>query len=270
MLKYLFFIFVLIFIIIINININKTESFNNSNKKVHFITYGNEKFKKAKERIINEAKDSGFFTSTTAYGPEDLSSEFANKYRDILKQPRIGGYGIWRPYIILDKLNELNYNEYLIYCDAGCTINKNGERRFNEYLELINKSNYGIISFQMNQPEKKWTTAEIFNYFSISKDDDIYNSGQIIDGILIMKKTPHLLKIIKIWLQVVSDDPYLFTDKYNNNNQCSDFRDNRHEQSVFSIIRKKYGSVVINDKTYGNWKSESLLKEPFWATRKRF
>lgn len=62
-------------------------------------------------------------------------------------------------------------------------------------------------------------------------------------------------------------NPLLFTDYYNNNQQ-SYFKDNRHDQSVFSIIRKKYNSIILNDETcfvsYGN---EESLKYPFWATR---
>jgi hypothetical protein len=48
------------------------------------------------------------------------------------------------------------------------------------------------------------------------------------------------------------------------------FIDNRHDQSILSLVRKKRGSIVLMDETYfqpfGNKES---LRFPFWATRKR-
>ena len=40
-----------------------------------------------------------------------------------VKQPRGGGYWIWKSHII-KKINEINDNDILIYLDAGCSINK--------------------------------------------------------------------------------------------------------------------------------------------------
>ena len=65
----------------------------------------------------------------------------------------------------------------------------------------------------------------------------------------------------------------MFTDHYNSNNsvQHSEFKENRHEQSLFSLLRKIHGSVVIDGDE--SWmqpfgKGESL-KYPFWATRSK-
>ena len=41
--------------------------------------------------------------------------------------------------------------------------------------------------------------------------------------------------------------PLLCTDEYNNNgNQIQEFRKNRYEKSISSILRKKMGSVIID------------------------
>ena len=72
------------------------------------------------------------------------------------------------------------------------------------------------------------------------------------------------MDILKIYSQVLVDNRMLFTDKYNNK-QEEYFKDNRHDQSIFSIIRKLYGSIVISDETYKNQR----YKVPFIATRIR-
>ena len=123
-----------------------------SNRKIHFITYGNDKFEKAKIRIVKEAHAFGEFKTVKAFEPQDLPKDFTENYQQILTMPRGGGYWIWRPIIIQQALDKINDGEYLVYLDAGCTINPKGKRRFNEYLQLLddNKNKYGILSFQMS------------------------------------------------------------------------------------------------------------------------
>ena len=248
-------------------------------RSIHFITYGNERFAQAKKRLLKEAEDFGEFSTIKGYGPEDLPKEFVEKFAKILAQQRIGGYGIWRPIMLKEHLKLINDGEYLIYLDAGCHINHNGKQRFWEYIDLLDNSEYGIISIQMSgnkgsgslEREYWWTTSQIFKYFNIDIISEIGASGQYLDGILVMKKTTHLEKLIDLWLKAVYDHPLMFTDYYNRRPQHPGFRDNRHEQSVFSLLRKIHGSVVIDgDETwmqpFGQGES---LKYPFWATRSK-
>lgn len=235
----------------------------------HLITYGDLKFNNAKKRLVKEAYNTNWFDTITSYGPEDLDDEFKFRFKEILKQPRIGGYGIWRPYIINKKINEINNNDILIYLDAGCSINQFGKKRFDEYINLLNNSDGGIISFQMPHNEKQYTTIEVFNYFNIDINSEIANTGQILDGILIMKKNNNLINMNNIWFNTIYDNPLLFTDYYNKN-QEDYFKDNRHEQSIFSVIRKMNNPILLLDETYIiPFGSSESLKYPFWATRIR-
>jgi len=207
------------------------------------------------------------------YGPEDISKDFKEKYKDILSMSRGGGYWIWKLNIIKDAINNINDNEYLIYLDAGSTINKHGKKRFFEYIDKLENSDsdYGILSFQMHHNEYKYTTKEIFNYFDVNSDSDIFKSGQYMATALIMKKNKHLINLLKVYEKCLYDNQLLITDKYNNENQHKNFKGNRHDQSLFSIIRKIYGSeVIMGDETwvppFGKFKS---MKYPFWGTRLR-
>tara|TARA_B100001093_G_scaffold267666_1_gene256007 strand:- start:2036 stop:3760 length:1725 start_codon:yes stop_codon:yes gene_type:complete len=251
-----------------------------NNKKIHFITYGDDKFKQSKKRIMQEAMEFEEFTSIQSYEPDDLPIKFKEKHEDILNRSRGGGYWIWRPKIILDRVENMEWGDYLVYLDAGCTINKQGKKRFYEYIEQLEKSEYGIVSFQMNkyddksitQKEKWWTTKEIFNFFDEKSNSEIGESGQYLGGVLIMKKNEHLMEYLDRFDEIIEENPLLCTDEYNNNGKQENyFKDNRHEQSVTSILRKKMGSVVI--KRDESWcppfgRGESL-KYPFWATRLR-
>lgn len=246
---------------------------------IHFITYGNHVFENAKHRLLDEASMFGAFSSIKGYGPNDLPSDFKSKYKEILNMPRGGGYWIWRPIIINHALENMQEGEYLVYLDAGCTLNIQGKKRFYEYIHMLNNNKYGVLSFQMSgkkgpgslEIEKKWTIKEIFDLFNVSIDSDIANSGQLLGGVLIMKKNKHLMNYMQEYTNIILNNSKLCTDYYNDKQQLKDFKENRHEQSITSILRKKMGSVIIDSDE--SWmvpfgKGESL-KYPFWATRRK-
>ena len=265
------FLLTILFILIYYLFNNKIELFNNENKKqkIHFITYGDNNVN-CKDRILSEAEKFACFDTITPYGRENISTDFNTKFKDILEQKRGGGYWIWKFDIILSRLNEIDYNDILVYTDCGTTININGKNRFYEYIDLLNNSEHGIISFEMNYIEKEWTTKQLFNNLDIDMDSDIANSGQYVGGILIMKKTEHTLMIFNKCIELLNNDQNLITDIYNSD-QNTYFKENRHDQSILSLIRKKYNSIVIKNDYDDLWRdiNEDNKHIPFIATRKK-
>ena len=223
-----------------------------NNYKLHFLTYGDNKYKNSKKRIFQEALNSNFFYSINCWGPEHLDQDFKTKFKNILKLPRGGGYWIWRHHLIMKKMKEINTGEYLVFLDAGCTIDKSGKKRLIEYIDILHNSKYDILGFKLKDScciEKTYTTKQIFNYFNLSLDSNIANTSQIAGGLLIIRKGNNYHKYFDLFNKVINHDPYLITEKYNKE-QASFFIDSRHDQSIFSIVRKILGSVTINDESY--------------------
>ena len=88
-------------------------------KTIHFITYANDKYAKAKQRLVREAGEFGEFATIKGYGPEDLPDDFRKKFDKILKLPRGGGYWIWKTAIIKENMLKMREGDFLIYMDAG-------------------------------------------------------------------------------------------------------------------------------------------------------
>jgi hypothetical protein len=244
----------------------KPENLNTND--IYLITYGDEKYQKAKDRLYKQALEMKMFKEVYKFGVDDLTEEFKNKYTDILKLPRGGGYWIWKMDILEQMFDKMKENDFLIYLDAGCNLNKYGKQRLYDYISMF-KENDGILSFQMhNQYEYFWTTKEIFEYFNTT--DDMKNSGQYVGGVFILRKNKHSLEYLKLFKQCLEYDKWLITDKYNNN-QNSNFKDARHDQSISSIIRKKIGSIVIpNDESWVvPFGDDNSCYYPFWATRSK-
>jgi hypothetical protein len=241
----------------------------------HFITYGNNNYTNSKKRILKEAELLNVFKSMYAYGPEDLDNEFIEKFKSTLEFKIGGGYWVWKFYIIKKKLLEIEDGDFLVYCDAGCTINIQGKDTYNEYLQMLDNCKYGIISIPLRKNindnglvEKNWTTKNLFEYFNIELDSEIANSAQFVGGILVMQKKPHLINIIDEALKLIEYDQRLITDYFNNIDQELSFVDNRHDQSILSLLRKKYGSIILeSDQTFKFHNIQEKFKYPFWATR---
>ena len=161
----------------------------------------------------------------------------------------------------------MNNNDILVYLDAGCSINKRGLARYLEYEELVNSNSSGILGMQLGENclEKYYNTTQIFNY--LNANEDIKNTPQIESGILVIRKCEGSMNIISKWLKAVYDNPLLFTDFYNSSDPS--FVENRHDQSVLSVLMKQNNGVYIPDETWdpNNW--ENLSDKPFWATRIR-
>lgn len=89
-------------------------------------------------------------------------------------------------------LDLMNEGDFLVYIDAGCQLNKAGESRFREYLQMIQESPYDVIGFQLHKPEDHYTIEVIFQALNVTKNDSIRKSGQIAGTVLILQKGNHL------------------------------------------------------------------------------
>ena len=236
----------------------------------HFITYANDRYARAKNRLINEANNSQWFETYTAYGPEDLPVSFVKTYKDVLALSRGGGYWIWKYTIIRKTLATMKEGDILVYLDAGCSINPLAQTRFDDYVTMLTASPvFDIISFQGGRQmmEHVWTTESVFQYFNVeASNSTVRMSGQYYGGALILQNGPHLRKWMAIVEQALRDDRWLFTDKYNKEAKRHDakFRENRHDQSVSSVSRKIVGSIVIPQELVPS----NSKQFPFWASRK--
>ncbi len=244
-------------------------------QKIYGISYASRHFINRKNKIKQDADNFGLFDDFKCYSEEDIPNEFKEKYSSVWNDStRGGGWWIWKPYIINEKLKELNDNDVLIYIDSGCTINKTDDsiKRFNEYIDLINNHWTGFLRFQLTHKEKDYTNEFTFNYFSnkFNTNDDFRDTFQILNGILLMRKTKFTVDFFNKHLEILEECPTIHTDRNNKHGET-----HRHDQSVTSLLYKYMnGNLVIDDETWfdgsnGYFGGNISLKYPFWAQRLR-
>jgi len=242
--------------------------------KIYAISYASRNFINRYNTINTIGNTCGLFNEFKCFTESDIDSDFKDKYKTIFNIQKGGGYWIWKPYIILKMLNQINDNDILVYMDSGCTINITPESqlRFNEYIDILNNSKSGLLRFQLSHQEKKFTNKKTIEYFKnkFNINDNIMNNYletfQLVGGIQIIRKTEFSLDFFNKVLEILNDDMNLFSDKYTLRNE-----DHRHDQSIMSLLYKCMdGDLIIDDETYfeDGFDSEKAKTHPFWATRK--
>jgi hypothetical protein len=220
-------------------------------RDIRFVTFGNAKWSGAKDRIIKEAADSGFFTSTVGYTEEMLrtESEFWSQNGEFCgANPRGFGFWCWKPFVILNELRKLKENDILVYADAGCTIQGGAKDRFKELVDVLDWSEYGLISFKIKQPyctEKAYNKMDVLIAMDGLKYKDMI---QYVGGIQYIRKCAHSIRVIEEWYKRVCNH-HLIDDTPSVAPNDSTFREHRHDQSIYSLLVKSLGSVVLYDET---------------------
>lgn len=228
---------------------------------ITFLSSNYPDFRKNKD-LFNETHNN-FFDNVYNLTENDLDEFIMQKINyNIKKYDTLRGYGywVWKPYIIYNKLCELNDNDILIHLDAHCNMNYFlKDDLFNKIiLTNINKENNFILSgSHCGSDDYNYTTYKlrkiIEKYLNYKFSKDELKSGQFESGILIIKKCDKSMKVIKQWLDIMLNNTVYITDKYNNDSKNpKTFVENRHDQSVLSLLLKYNKVPVIYDI---NWKN---------------
>jgi hypothetical protein len=237
--------------------------------KINFLTFANELYYRNLERLEQEAVDLGIFDCIHTFKNTDLNTlfpDFYNKHVNfILNNPRGYGYWIWKSYLTLKTLEKMNENDILVYCDAGCKLNKKGLNRLYEYFDMVKNNECGNVSFQMNRSEKTWTKMDVFHFLQIKDTDIHFSSGQLIATAFILRKCDIIMTIISEWYSIMADNYRLIDDSPSKSPNDETFIENRHDQSILSLLRKKYGTITIEDETdRWIWLHERYIQFPIW------
>lgn len=210
----------------------------------YFINFANHSFRNQQNYSLKMALSKGGFDEIKAYSKKDIDNQFYNEYKNILEQSRGAGYWLWKPYFINKKLEELNEGDYLFYSDSGVFFRKNVD----VLIEVLEKNDQDIMGFQLPLIESQWTKKELIHDMDCNKAR-FTESNQILASYILIKKTNFSISFFQEFLDVSCNEINI-TDKYDNSvKQDDDFIEHRHDQSIFSLLYKKYSLIPFKDPT---------------------
>jgi len=183
-----------------------------------------------------------------SFSMNDLDDAFKRKNAHILQLPRGSGYWLWKPYIILKALAQMKEDEVLIYSDA-CSqcidVVHLGERT----------REHQLAGYQLGTPQARWCKRDAF--VLMDADNQANDMGPMRTATVIgVKNTPKARDFIQTWLRY-AEDARILTDQPNEMGlpNHESFIENRHDQTVFSILTYQRG---FGDFTEGTVKHHAV------------
>jgi hypothetical protein len=240
--------------------------------QIYFITFGStHNYSESLNRIRQEAENLGVFDKIIIYTEKDFDKDYLQKHGDFIKNNKTGyGYWIWKSYFTKKTFEIMDLNDILIYADCGCHLVNNdiAKNRLQTYITLCNRMNSGNIAFQMCFPEKQYTKMDVFVRLN-EVNEKMMESGQLVGGIFVMRKCINTINLINKYYELCEEYKLIDNTESNTQNDTS-FIAHRNDQSVFSILRKQMGCILIPDETwYNNFMSPEAQSKPILATRIR-
>lgn len=211
-------------------------------------------------KLIKSARKFGI-KKTLIYGINDLTkAEFYRKHYTTFQQKTGFGYWLWKPFFVNKALSEIKYGDVLFYVDAASLFIADPGPLVN--IALTNES--GIVAFDAwPMQNRQWTKRDTF--INMNCDDQrFWDAKHVIATLFLIRKTDFTVDFFSEWLkecenvQSLSDNPNVH-EKEN----FSDFVSHRMDQSILSILIKKYAvETYRNPSKWGNFLKVKEVRMP--------
>jgi len=228
------------------------------------------KFERTNDRFYNEAKNLNFFKTIKVFSDDAFSYCFDLKEHEnyCRSTEKIFGNGLWKWFLISKFMDEIPKDEIIFYVDVGCSFNETAIDRLYYYCDIVNKKNN--LSFSLPYPEVRFTKMDTYMRVFPNSNEHLY-TDQILSGIMAFKNTFKNKEIIEELKIISVEKNYHYINDYPSITQNDTiFESHRHDQSIFSLINKKYNFFSLPDETYWypNW-NVTGKNYPIWAIRTR-
>lgn len=208
------------------------------------VNYADKKFKRAQKLNSRTARQWGA-DKVIEYGPDDIDQIFRRRNQEILDEPRGGGYYLWKPYFYRKAYDELGEGDYLVYIDSGAVyVNK-----IQYLIDCMEHERVPLMIFSLEQERLEKCNTKRDAFVLTGCDEAKYtDTPQSIGGYFVCKKAPEVQAYLDEVLHY-AQDMRIISDKPNVMGlpNYEEFTDHRHDQSVISLISKKYGFKRFRD-----------------------
>ena len=202
------------------------------------ISYGNRPYRRALKLNIRTAMKVAGVDRAIGFCENDIDEVFKTQNENILQQAKGNGYWLWKPYFCKKVLTSLKDGDFLVYGDAG---NIYYSKDISKFIAFMKKESVNMLLREQSFVEKVYTKRDTFIYMKC--DTPQYaESHQIWAGAFIIRKSEQTMQFVNEWLNYATDARIL-TDIPNTcgKDNYDGFLTHRHDQSIFSLLCKKYG-----------------------------
>lgn len=210
----------------------------------YLINYADIKYSNAQAWNTMSAKFLGGFDKILQFSPSDISSDFLKLHADIFAYNRGNGLWLWKPYFLNKVIESCKDGDYIFYCDSGTFF--------------IRKPDFIFKRLDQDSPMDCYDTPLIESCFTkpicfekMNCQDVKYTAtNQIMATYFCLYVCNKTRKFAKEWLELCCN---LDLMKPEGNalglteNKGETFVAHREDQSIFSLLCKKYGFFPSQD-----------------------
>ena len=217
----------------------------NKKRKI-LLSYGHNCCNDSKLRAVEHAINDAKMDYAEALDLSSLSVPFQISHQEQLRMRKGAGYWLWKSYIILHALlNKLNDDDLLVYHDSGMYfVNDIGP-----LLKVCQDVKPSILTFTLGYEERMYSKRDAF--ILMDMDDPIVyakGQGQRLANLIVAMKNCETIQYFMEYLAYTMD----FRISSDNKNVLGQpnfegFVGNRHDQTVHSLLSKKWGILELRD-----------------------
>lgn len=220
--------------------------------KVHLLSFsiGLPKNDKIISRFEKSARDSKLFDS--CYVVKNIADPmFVELYKFLGSDyfsSRGFGFWAWKPYIISNYIKKISKDDVLVYADIGCEFSKNGYGRLCSYIKMLSFQHILAYSTCNSYPEYCWTKASVIK--SIKPNRRHLLTEQIAATVVFFDNSDYSHKFLADWNHYCCERKGYLLDDNLSATEHKNFIENRHDQSIFSLLYKIRHLRAINRRTW--------------------
>ena len=172
------------------------------------------------------------------YNKKHISASYVKAHENIFSQKKGAGYWLWKPYIILQTLEEIPENDVLLYADSGSAIVKPIDSLVNNLID-----GKDILVFQNEHTNRGYVRRDLLTAMGMS-NDFILDSYQLQASFILIKNTSSARGFIRKWLKWCENEEAVtdsdsFIEKYYYNTS------HRHDQAILTLLYLQNPQGVI-------------------------
>ena len=214
---------------------------------IHFITFANSTYTNP-DRILSQARESNFFNSVTRYSEADIT-ELMSRHRIHFFARRKHGFGrfMWKPFVVLKRLQEVPYGDVVIYTDSGTHIDPSGKSKLDSYLQSMESSDKSLGVFETSSKYKAISFVRrvvVESYFPSFYSEPGVSMNTVYAGLLLARKTPRVEEQMRDWLKLCEQFlPRI--DLGSKKNEILEFSGQDADNGMLPLVLAKHNDYVL-------------------------
>lgn len=211
--------------------------------KIKILSFATEKYILSQNKLIDHLNRIGLKNQINLTD-KNLDKNFVKEYESFFMEKRGYGYWIWKPFLMLQEIKNLNDDEILLYIDSSDLPNISF---FNFVIKHFQTEK--ILLINRGYINENWTKRDCFIYMNCDTEE-CHKMTHIECGVIAVKNNELCVELLTDWFhfmknkQILDDSPNLLGLP-----NLPNFKEHRHDQSILTNLSflKKINSVNVSN-----------------------